>query len=717
MRVTRAAVWAPAGVVAILAEARADGLPIAVSPAPPSAASPLPTASPLPGASAAPGATEEVVARGVRVRRDVTSVRVTAEEGARTAGTEGDPVKVIEDLPGVARGAFGATPLVLWGASPADSRSYVDGVEIPSLFHGSALRSTIGADFVRDVTLTPGAYGADFGRALGGIVRVETRDLLREGAHAHVAVAADALDGSAFAAAAIGDRVRVGAAGRYGWIDPLLRAARVPDVDVFYAIPRYADYQAKLEADLGDAERLDVVFLGSRDDLAESVPDADPARIRTQTTRATYERLYARYRRTFEDGSAIDVVPWVGHDTNVLEDAFGGSPATLDVTTFRAGVRASSLSRPARWAAVTLGADVSAARASLARSGSLEIPPREGDLSVFGQPPGPDAGNDTWNVGSVDVAPFAAVDVEAGPLVVSPSLRFDAFVTTTSRRTPRIGQTPAVGSSRLDGELEPRATARLRVAPRLALVASAGIYSQPPAPEDLSAVFGNPTLGPERAEHATLGESAILAPGLTADLTAFYKWMDGLAVRNPAPTPALAQALLPIGVGRSYGVQLLLRQRPWRGFSGWVSYTIARSERRDRPGAAYRLFDYDQPHVAAIVAEKQIGAWTFGARFRFAVGLPRTPVVSAFYDAKDDAYDPVFGAQNGTRLPAFWQLDLRIDRAFALGRLARADVYVEGLNVTQHANAEEYAYSADYGRRGVVTGLPLVASIGARVEM
>jgi hypothetical protein len=205
--------------------------------------------------------------------------------------------------------------------------------------------------------------------------------------------------------------------------------------------------------------------------------------------------------------------------------------------------------------------------------------------------------------------------------------------------------------------------------------------------------------------------------GLTADVTGFYKWMDGLAVRSPAQTPALAQTLIESGVGRSYGLQVLVRQRPWRGFTGWVSYTISRSERRDVPGGGFRLFDFDQPHVLTLVGGKQAGAWAFGARFRFAVGLPRTPVIGAFYDAKDDQYDPVFGAQNGIRLPPFWELDLRVDRAFALGRLARADIYLEGLNVIEHANAEEYVYSANYARRAVVSGLPVVVSLGARVEL
>jgi hypothetical protein len=188
-------------------------------------------------------------------------------------------------------------------------------------------------------------------------------------------------------------------------------------------------------------------------------------------------------------------------------------------------------------------------------------------------------------------------------------------------------------------------------------------------------------------------------------------------VRDPSPTPKLAAALLQEGVGRAYGVQVLLRQEPWHGFFGWIAYTISRSERQDTPGASWRLFDYDQPHVLTLVGSKELGAWTIGARFRYATGLPRTPVAGAFYDAKDDAYQPIFGPQNSVRLPDFWQLDLRVDRSFALGESARILVYLEGLNVTNRSNGEEYIYNVDYTRRGTVTGLPAIAVIGARVDL
>ena len=64
----------------------------------------------------------------------------------------------------------------------------------------------------------------------------------------------------------------------------------------------------------------------------------------------------------------------------------------------------------------------------------------------------------------------------------------------------------------------------------------------------------------------------------------------------------------------------------------------------------------------------------------------------------------------------FEQLDLRVDRRFVIGA-ARLVVYLEGLNVTDRANGEEYVYSVDYARRSTITGLPAIAVVGARVDL
>jgi hypothetical protein len=658
--------------------------------------------------------TEEIVVRGVPRRRDVTDFTVTAVQASQVAGTQDDPIKIVENLPGLARPSFGSGQLIVWGSAPPETRTYVDGVEIPALFHGSALRSTVNGALVRDVTFTPGAYGPDYGRALGGMVRVETKDLPESGMHGYAA--ADTLDGSGMVTASLGDRVRIGAAARYGWLDASLRAVDAPNVDQFFAIPRYGDYQGKMQIALRPRESLDVVFLGSHDDLSEVIPDPDPAHARSEITSTEYQRLYLHYRRLLDDGTSLDAVPFVGHDMSTLNESFGGHPATLDESTWRWGLRSSCRSRLAEPVTLTLGLELDGSSAQVSRDGSLLIPPREGDVAVFGQPPGGDTNADTWTAGVLDVAPYIVAGVDAGPLSVSPGLRVDGFLLQTSRQTPRVGATPPIGFEQLRGEIEPRVAARLRVTSRLSVLGAAGVYSQPPDPADLSAVLGNPTLGPETADHASLGTSLRLTSSLSLETVAFYKWLSGLAVRDPSPTPKVADTLLQEGVGRAYGVQLLLRQGPWHGFFGWIAYTVSRSERQEAPGASWRLSDYDQPLVLTVVASKELQTWTVGLRFRYATGLSRTPVTGAFYDAKDDLYQPIFGPQNSLRLPDFWQLDLRVDKSFLLGESTRLLVYVEGLNVTNRTNGEEYVYNVDYTRRGTIAGLPAIAVVGARID-
>jgi len=336
---------------------------------------------------------------------------------------------------------------------------------------------------------------------------------------------------------------------------------------------------------------------------------------------------------------------------------------------------------------------------------------------AFGQAPGHGTSADSWTAGVVGVAPFIDANIDLGPVRIAPGLRVDAYLTQASRQTPRVGETPPIGLARLDAEIEPFVSVRLRATPRLTVFAAAGIYSQPPDPVDLSAVFGNPTLGPAASDQVAVGQSLQLSRSLMLETVAYYRWESGLASRNPATSPELAAALLPEGVGRAYGLQWLLRQQAWSGFLGWISYTVSRSERRDSPQAGWRLFDYDQPHSLVIVGTQRVREWTAGLRFRYATGLPRTPVVGATYDAKDDVYQPTFGPQNTIRLPDFWQIDVRLDRTFNLGESSRVVLYVEGLNVTNHLNAEELTYSVDYTRRGVITGLPALAVVGARVDL
>lgn len=696
--------------------------PSAPETAAPVAPPPAGEAGATPGDATAAGAraggndvVDEVAIRGgPRARREVVDYAVRAEQAKKVAGTQGDVLKVVQNLPGVSRPPVASGQIVVWGSAPKDTRVYVDGVDLPALYHGSGLRGTINSDLVASIDLVPGAFGAEYGRGLGGLVRVETRSLPR-GTHGYVG--ADTLDGSAFVSTEIGERVRIGSALRYGWLDRVFAATSAPDVGDLFPIPRYRDAQLKATVDLRRRESVDTVVLLSSDELDRTVPSPDPAKRRVEATRSGFWRAYARYTNVSDDGDTATVTPFFGRDTSSLAQRFGANPTRLDVASDRYGVRASLRSKLGSRVVLVTGMDALGTASSVEREGSLTLPPREGDVAVFGQPPGDEYALDRWKTHVLDVGPHAYADVRVGPVTLTPGVRVDAFVIEGSKRLPPAGNVPPIGFSRMETTVAPRASARWDVTRRLAFTAAYGSYHQPPEPEDLSAVFGTPELGLSRALHVTAGESLRVTDSLTIDVVAFDKRMRDLVVRSRLPNPLRARALTQNGEGRSYGVQLLLRQELWRGFFGWASYAVTKSERRFEGDEAWRPFDFDQPHVLSLVASQEIGRWSVGARFRYASGNPRTPVVGSVYDARSDRFDPVFGPQGTTRVPAFWQLDLRVDRAFELGRDVRALVFADLQNVTNRENAEEIAYSADFRRRGIITGLPFIAVVGGRLEL
>lgn len=83
----------------------------------------------------------EIVITAPPIRKQVVSTEVSAEQGRRVPGAQGDVLRVVENLPGVARSTVGSGALVVWGASPEDTRVYVDGVRVPRLYHDGDDRS------------------------------------------------------------------------------------------------------------------------------------------------------------------------------------------------------------------------------------------------------------------------------------------------------------------------------------------------------------------------------------------------------------------------------------------------------------------------------------------------------------------------------------------------------------------------------------------------
>ena len=656
----------------------------------------------------------EIVVTAPPLRKQIVSTEVRAEQAVRVPGTQGDVLRVVENLPGVARGALGSGQLIVWGSEPQDTRVYVDGVPVPRLYHDGGLRSIMSSDFVRSVDLVAGGYGAAFGRGLGGLVTIDTGDGGFERPKGSVAL--DVLDAQGSLQLPIAPKLSAAVAARRGHLADLLTGTLRDDIEDYVPIPRYYDGQARVHYKLTDSQSLELTGLLSSDRLSRASISADPTRSVREIREIDFQRLYLRYQVRTSSSEALTITPYIGWDRQRLLNEFASVVTDLNRSSTLGGLRASYRKRPFPWLTAEVGLDAEVGTHKMRRTGSVGAPPREGDVRVFGQAPPDRISADTWQSTWIGVAPYAELDAALfdGTLHVIPGLRLDPYVSMVDERTPALGDEPPIGIATQRFGVEPRLSLRQAITDKLAVKGAWGIYRQPAQPEDLSATFGNPALNNARGMHWVLGLSYQPLPGLSAEITGFYSSTEELPARSPLSAPLAGQALLARGEGRAYGQQLLIRGEVGERFFGWLSYSLVRSQRRAGDSGAYRLSDYDQTHVLTALASYDLGAgFEVGARMRYATGFPRTPVTDAYYDVRRDRYQPVFGAQNSLRIPAFFALDVRVAKKLDIGN-TRLDIYVEVQNITNHENAEEIVYSPDFSERGYVTGLPILPIAGLK---
>jgi outer membrane receptor protein involved in Fe transport len=152
------------------------------------------------------------------------------------------------------------------------------------------------------------------------------------------------------------------------------------------------------------------------------------------------------------------------------------------------------------------------------------------------------------------------------------------------------------------------------------------------------------------------------------EVESFYKKiknrMDYIDGANLIANEAIEQVILN-GEMRSYGLELMLRKNTGK-LSGWISYTLSRSEQRT-PGRTanetginngnWYKSAYDKTHNVAVTSSYKLNKkWNFGANFVLQTGQPVT------YPNGQYTYQgitvPSYGTRNENNLPLYHHLDI-----------------------------------------------------------
>jgi hypothetical protein len=275
---------------------------------------------------------------------------------------------------------------------------------------------------------------------------------------------------------------------------------------------------------------------------------------------------------------------------------------------------------------------------------------------------------------------------------------------------------------------EPRASLAYTVTPTIGLKASyQRMYqythlisnSTSSTPTDLW-VPSSSIIKPQFSDQFSLSYFHDLLHGMFAiSVEGYYKilhnvidYEDGAdIVRRPNVESQLA-----FGSGRAYGAEFLIKKGKGK-VTGWVSYTLSRTERKidGINSGGYFPARQDRPHDLAIVLSyRPTKRWSVSANWVYYTGSAVTFPIG--YYRFNGRSIPYFTSKNGYRMPDYHRLDLGVTLHGKEHKRFRSDWTLSIYNVYSRLNAYSISYQESESNPGTVEAVkfslfPIVPSL------
>jgi hypothetical protein len=625
----------------------------------------------------------EVIVEGLQRKADPTRHSVDGEMAMETPGTLDDSVRLVQSLPGVTvQREYSPTTgdLSVRGSAPGDSRYYLDGVEIPYLYHFNQYASVFPATQLDQLDLYPSTFSARYGGAVGAIV--EARSKLAPPEELHGSAHMNFVMGGAELSAPLGRGWWVAATGRRSYQD--LAGEQSPQYTVW---PSFHDFA--LRAEHGDEQDGTGIFaLGAGDRYTRAAGELDVLDPLEATTTPSleyqqgFQLLGARRHWSQGLGEGRLVGAFVHHRRKGTLASLGSE----DLETFSLTSRLDSTLRRSERLGLDLGYELGAQRVALAVDDAGPL-----GVRVAEEAPVLARGNTVDDTLSrLQLALYGTGHLEQGPLSLMPGLRLGLDSTAIVQ--------PAV---------EPRLAVRWAFSERGMLKLGAGRYLQRP---DSELLLGSPdaTLPTTSSWQVSAGWEQAFAGRLEVGLDLYQKWLlDPLVLPIDSDPYAVPR-------GHAQGIELITRYRLRERFFLWGWLALQNTKLQD-PEQGLVPADGDQLLSGGIVSSLDVGRWSLGVRYRYASGLPFTPLEGSLYDAGTDSWYPLLGPTNSARLPDYHKLDLRAAYTWLLRGWSLS--LVAELWMVPRTSAQLYpAWNYDYTEQNWVIGPTFLPLLGVRAR-
>lgn len=624
---------------------------------------------------------EQVTVKASPFRKNVDSPvalqRIGIAEIEKNPGGNRDISKVVQSMPGVLSSPAFRNDFVVRGGGPAENRFYLDEVELPNLNHfatqgaSGGVVSIVNIDFVKEVNFYSGAFPAACGNMLSSMLDFHQI----EGNPDRVKVRATfgatdyglSLDGPLL------PKTTFIASARRSYLKMLFGIIGLP------FLPVYNDFQFKTVTHFNKKNELTLLGIGAYDvnHLNSDMKDPDDnqkyllnwlpeSRQWSYTAGATFKHYGNNWHHLFvlsRSGLHNKIEKYPGNDER--------QPKTVD---YRSGetenkFRFEHRRRFDNGLRLNVGA-------------GLEYSQYDNttfrQMFVAGEPVTVDYSR-KLNMWKYSLFAQASRSFFYERLSVSLGLRADACDYT-------------VQTGNLFRQLSPRLSLSYMLNDQWSLNGNIGRYYQLPSYTTLGYADGKGILlnkesrtGYIGANHYVLGVE--YRPGSKTNITleGFYKsydhypvsLIDSIALANKGTDYVAVgdEPVKPVGEGRAYGVELMLRTQEFYGIVASLAYTWYHSEFKAldeqlRPTSHYIPSSWDNRHIFSLTATRHFGkSWDLGFKWRYVAGGPYTPYdveTSSRIEAWDARHQPYYDYArfNTGRLPAFHQLDVRVDKSY-----------------------------------------------------
>ncbi len=586
---------------------------------------------------------------------------IGTNEIQRNPGGNRDISRVVQSLPGVASTPSFRNDILIRGGGPNENRFYIDGIETPNINHFATQGAAGGpvgllnVDFIGEVDFYSGAFPANRGNALSSVF--EFRERAARDDRLGFTATVGASDLALTAEGPVSENSSFMFSARRSYLQFLFKLLGLP------FLPTYNDFQFKSKTNWGSRHELTVIGLGAIDQFSLNLDaDSTPSQkyflknlpVQTQwnyTVGANYKYFgdngfwnvilsrnminYRAYKYLDNNESGTKLQDYTSQESeNKLRVEYTGK-----VGGFRLNYGVNyELARYVNdtYLQLPFGVETFNSRLLLSKYGGF------GQLSR------------SW------------LDER---LRLSVGTRMDGNSFSTKMAQPWR-------------TLSPRFSASYFFNSQLSWNFNTGIFYQLPpytvlGYRDANGTLVNKDIDYIRTSHVVTGLAFVSPKNLKLSVEGYYKKYDQYPFLLP-DSISLANLGGDFGAigngtatstsqGRTYGLEVLVQQRLFKGFYGILAYTLGWSEFQDKHGK-YIPSSWDSRHIINVTAGKKWkGNWETGFRWRFTTGQPFTPANESLsslitvWDSRQREV-PDYNRLNSQRLNNFHQLDVRVDK-------------------------------------------------------